>query len=349
MAKEKVGLALGGGGLRGSYQIGAYLAMKDCRIKIDMVSGTSIGSFNAAMIASHKEKKLLEFWMTMKSTDYFEIDPEIVNEKMSLTKIKYIYKLLIEKTKNKGFNIEPLRKKLDTLIDEDGLRKSNIRFGLCTVRGKKPEPIEIFIEDMKKGKIVDYILASCFLPIFKKEKLIDGSNYLDGGFWDTVPVGMLVREGCTKVYAIELKGFGYKRSIHTKSAEVIRIKSRHSLGSQLALNNDITKELVSIGYYDTMQVLKKLDGIDYYFVHKRDAFYERVLRKFTRLEVKTMMARYLAKDEKELVIKLIERVLKKEKKEKYQIYYQRAIIKHIQKDLYKDEPEYKIIKRFSLF
>ena len=39
-----VGLALAGGGVKGSYQIGAYMAFKKCHIKFDGVCGTSIGS-----------------------------------------------------------------------------------------------------------------------------------------------------------------------------------------------------------------------------------------------------------------------------------------------------------------
>ena len=55
-----VGLALAGGGVKGSYQIGAYMAFKKCHIKFDGVCGTSIGSFNAAMIAAGREEELLQ-------------------------------------------------------------------------------------------------------------------------------------------------------------------------------------------------------------------------------------------------------------------------------------------------
>ena len=56
------GLVLAGGGVKGSYQVGSYLAFKKCHIKIDGVVGTSIGSFNAALIVSGMEKELYEFW-----------------------------------------------------------------------------------------------------------------------------------------------------------------------------------------------------------------------------------------------------------------------------------------------
>ena len=63
---QKIGLALEGGGLKGSYQIGSYYAFKDCHIKISGIVGTSIGAFNAAAIACGNETQLLKFWQQIK-------------------------------------------------------------------------------------------------------------------------------------------------------------------------------------------------------------------------------------------------------------------------------------------
>ena len=60
-----IGLVLQGGGARGAYQIGAYYALKKAHIKFNGVCGTSIGAFNAALIASGKEKELLKFWLNV--------------------------------------------------------------------------------------------------------------------------------------------------------------------------------------------------------------------------------------------------------------------------------------------
>ncbi|PKK92721.1 MAG: hypothetical protein CVV61_08295, partial [Tenericutes bacterium HGW-Tenericutes-6] len=50
--KNKVGLALGGGGARGSYQIGILKALEEANILEDIhhISGTSIGSINTLMV-----------------------------------------------------------------------------------------------------------------------------------------------------------------------------------------------------------------------------------------------------------------------------------------------------------
>ena len=49
-----IGLALEGGGVKGSYQAGVYAAMHECGIRINGVCGTSIGSLFDLLIASGK-------------------------------------------------------------------------------------------------------------------------------------------------------------------------------------------------------------------------------------------------------------------------------------------------------
>ena len=69
-----VGLALEGGGAKGSYQAGAYFAMKKCGIKVDAVAGTSIGSLNGALIASYDEDKMLSLWRDATMMELLGID-----------------------------------------------------------------------------------------------------------------------------------------------------------------------------------------------------------------------------------------------------------------------------------
>ena len=73
-----IGLALGGGGVRGSYQIGVYLALKKSHIKIDGFTGSSIGAFNAAMLASKRDKELLNFWQTTEIGKMFGFSDELI-------------------------------------------------------------------------------------------------------------------------------------------------------------------------------------------------------------------------------------------------------------------------------
>ena len=186
-----IGLALEGGGVRGSYQIGAYLALKDCGIKIDGFVGTSIGSFNAAMLASGKHFELLDFWNNVDVADIFNIKPINLKDK-DLNKLKNSIKSYLNLLTDKGINVKGLMDVLDEVLDVNLLYQSKKDFGLVTFRLKDLKPIIKYKEDIPKDKIKEYILASCYLPVFKPQKIIDNNYYFDGGIYDNSPVNMLI-------------------------------------------------------------------------------------------------------------------------------------------------------------
>ena len=55
-------LVLSGGGSKGSYQIGVWKALRDMDIKFDIVTGTSAGALNAALITQRSYKTALKTW-----------------------------------------------------------------------------------------------------------------------------------------------------------------------------------------------------------------------------------------------------------------------------------------------
>ena len=101
------GLVLAGGGVKGSYQVGAYLAFKKCGIGIDGVVGTSIGSFNAAMIVSGKDKELYNFWKNVDVGELLNFNTKYVDSVNNKDKFKELIYGIEQMTiivKNKGIN-----------------------------------------------------------------------------------------------------------------------------------------------------------------------------------------------------------------------------------------------------
>lgn len=344
--RNKVGLALSGGGVRGSYQIGAFYALKESGIKFDAIVGTSIGSFNGAMIASHHEKELLKFWQTIDMSKFLEIDPILKDKKINLSKIESILKTTSDKIKNNGFNIKPLRDELNNILKENKLRRSNINFGLVTLKSTDLKPIKIFIKDMPKGKVIEYILASCYLPIFKKEKMIDDDYYLDGGFVDNCPVQMLEELGYKKIYTIDLKALGIVKSVK-RDTEIISIRPYKNLGSILTTDEALIKNNIKQGYYDALKALKKLDGIEYNIKYKNKRYYERLLRKVKKLDLKEAEEYYKTKNPKKLVIRMFEYILRNEEKDIYHIYKPRDIIKITKKQSHKSNIQYDFVRKLK--
>lgn len=328
----KVGLALAGGGVRGAYQIGVYRALKECHIKIDGFVGTSIGAFNAAMLASERYKELATFWHNVDVLKLLGISLELANE---LKKNRWDYGLVKEGIKgfkdifyNKGISTNQLKNLLEELDIADSLYKSKKDYGLVTVRFNDFKPLYLFKEDIPPKLIEEYILASCYLPIFKLEKIIDGNYYLDGGFYDNVPANALLKRGYDLVYAVDLEAIGIKRPYLDKK-RVIELKASRKLGS--ILNYDVKKiqENISLGYYDTLKQIKKLDGYRYIFKVKGNWYYKWLVRNVDNKLKEEMQKFFRTKNDKKLVIKAVEYIMYNNQYSYFKIYRLNKVLREI--------------------
>ena len=66
-------LVLGGGGAKGSYEVGVWKALNKLNMKFDIVTGVSIGSINGAFYAANEYKKCLKMWRTITTNDLFDV------------------------------------------------------------------------------------------------------------------------------------------------------------------------------------------------------------------------------------------------------------------------------------
>ena len=335
MAKKR-GLVLEGGGIKGSYQIGAFYAFRDCHIKFDGFVGTSIGSFNAAMLASGKEDELLKFWSHVNPGELLEFDKDFVasfNEKKEVSKtIKGFVKTAASIVKNLGIHNEKLLDQVSKVLDEDALRKSNKDFGLVTVRLPKMEPMYIYKNMIPEGKLIEHILASCYLPVFREKRIIDGHYYVDGGFHDISPSNMLADLGYDEIYVIAIKGIGINRHHKFKGIKMVEILPSRPNGAVLELNRAIIKDNITMGYYDTLRLLRNLDGYKYCFRRRKDSFYDYLVRNIDKRELKRVKNFFNAKSNKEAVIKALEYVCSKENVSYYDVYRPYKMIRKFRKN-----------------
>lgn len=346
-----VGLVLEGGGVKGAYQIGAYYALKKCHIKFDAIVGNSIGAFNAAMLVAKKEKQLLKFWKKADMGRILGLSDEYIktmnSDSSNLKKALVESQEIINVMKNKGLDINNLKKELSTLVKEEEIRNSKIEYGLDTVRVKDLKPLYLFKDDIPKGQMLDYIISSCYLPVFKMEKMTDGNFYLDGGFYDVSPSNMLVKKGYDTIYIISLKGIGIMHKKDT-GAKLITVKPSKNLGKTLNVNKKEINYNIKLGFYDTIKKLKNLDGDKYIFKVKSAKYYERLIRKIDKKELYFIQTLLFTTNTKKLVIKALEYYLKNEKKEYTKIYNPTHLILKVKKSK-KDETIYRFIKKLKLF
>lgn len=342
-----VGLVLEGGGVRGSYQIGAYIALYDCGIKIDGFVGTSIGSFNAAMLASGKHYELLDFWENVDVARIFDIKPLKLKD-ADLVDIKNSIKSYLNLLKNKGINVEGMMNALDEVLDVEALYQSPKDFGLVTFRIKDLKPIYKYKEDISKDKIKEYILASCYLPVFKRKKIIDDNYYFDGGIYDNAPVNMLIKKGYKKVYLIKLSSFGISQK-HEKQVDLTVIEPSRHLGSILSFDTETIQDNIKMGYYDTIRVIKNLDGYKYVFKVRSNTYYKFISRFIDGKLLKRICNFFDVDNIKEAIIKSLEYIMEKEGYTYYEVYNPYKVIKKIRKKTKRKYFIYDFVRKLRKF
>ena len=62
MNKKEYGLVLSGGGTRGAFQIGVWKALRKLHIKYDIITGTSVGALNGALMVQNNYHKAINLW-----------------------------------------------------------------------------------------------------------------------------------------------------------------------------------------------------------------------------------------------------------------------------------------------
>lgn len=265
------GLVLEGGGAKGSYHIGAYKAILEEGIEIKGIAGTSIGALNGAMIVQGDFEICYKLWEELSySMIIGEKDKEI--EKLlqfepSVENFKLAAQKTFEIITGKGISTEPFRKLLKTYIDEERIRQSNMDFGIVTVNLSDLKPEEIMLEDIPEGKLIDYLMASAYLPVFKIERL-GGKIYLDGGFYDNLPFRILLNKGYKDLILVRTHGRGLTRKIDTNKINATIISPSDDIGRSYTYEANIAKRNIRLGYFDGLKALRGLLGNKYYIDDK---------------------------------------------------------------------------------
>ncbi len=257
----KKALVLGGGGAKGSYQIGVWKALRRLHMKFDIVTGVSIGSINGGFFAAKKYHLAKKMWKTVKTTDFFEYDLG-GEKKLTIKEYKGLFNKII---KNGGMSFDNAEKFLKKYLSEDKIRKSNIDYGLLTVSLTTKKPRSLTKSEIPKGKLIDYMCASsiCYPAVAKKE--IDGEYFIDGGFYDGLPINLAIDMGADEILAVDLSVLGLKKNPKNKDIKIDTIKMKENTAFTLSFNKETAIKNINLGYNDTMKYFNKLDGKLYTF------------------------------------------------------------------------------------
>lgn len=263
------GLVLGGGGAKGSYEIGVWKALRELEIPIIAVAGTSVGALNGAMIVQDDYDKAFDLWTSISVETIINMN-EKISKLDSKDKVEEIAKLIRTAIHSGGLDITPLKQLLNTTVDEEKIRKSQMEFGFVTFSMTDLKPVNIFKEEVPKGQMADYLLASAAFPAFQPLE-IDGKKFIDGGVYNNMPISLILRKGIFDVISIDVSGMGLVKKVKDEDLNLIQIKNSEYLGPTLGFNVERAKRNIDIGYYDTMKAFGIYKGKYYYFSHMKNS------------------------------------------------------------------------------
>ena len=218
-----LGLAFSGGGAKGAAHIGVLQALIEENIKIDYISGTSMGSMVAAFFAcGYTPKEILNLVnsyfseiLSMDKKSYLKTFSTMVNATTPISGIASGYKLerlLYSYFFNKGINnisefkipiaiptvdlytgklIYFLNKNVDSrLLEEESLDN-----------GVKIENLDEYVYEYS-ASISHIVKSSCSFPGIFEPEMYKNYMLVDGGLRKNVPVSILKKMGADKVIAI---------------------------------------------------------------------------------------------------------------------------------------------------
>ena len=200
----RIGLALSGGGIKGTAHIGAIKAFEENQIEISAVTGTSIGSIITVLVAmGYTADQMLDLFNYF-AKDIFRAEPRSLmsNIKNSKRLLGYgalsgetIENVIDECAKYKGlYNITDI--KMPIAISSVDI--VNCKKHVFTNRIVKND--EKYINNISIGKAVR---ASCSFPGLFAPCEFENYKFVDGGILDNVPVEELEKLKVDKKIAIK--------------------------------------------------------------------------------------------------------------------------------------------------
>jgi len=264
-------LVLSGGGAKGVYHIGAWKALRELGIEVNAFVGNSIGAIIAGFLAQGNEEKLYFIGDNI-SIDYLLKIPEQLMEKggikMSFKNMDSIGRFYRDALQSGGLDTSPLKKLLDESIDEEQIRNSGRDLGVVTFNISDLKAREVFIEEMERGTLIDYLMASSAFPGFHNP-VIRGKKYIDGGVYDNIPYRMARARGYRKIITIDISGMGVNKRPNIEGTNTIYIKNSVNMGGVLDFNREFLDSFRELGYLDTMKTFGALKGLGYFITPDR--------------------------------------------------------------------------------
>ena len=247
MTMPLLGIALGGGGVRGAAHVGVLQEIDSAGIKIDRIAGVSAGAVIGCLYAYSLDGKWVEdhfrnIWSSqslsgLTSKTFFDNGSTksfVGGIKRTLT--DYVI-ALISLHRNSLIKNDQLREILELLVPVNNFDQLEI-------------PLKIISTDIASGKdviseegnLIDALIKSCSIPGIM-EPVIEGERVIvDGGVSMPIPISPLL-ESCDVTVAVDIGVYKFD-NLKNPNAKSIKIRSDIITSNRLKLKQVSDADLV---------------------------------------------------------------------------------------------------------
>lgn len=209
----KIGIALGGGGVRGLAHIGVLQVLEDEGIPIHCITGSSVGAVVGAAYAQnpHAGSLLYKFRNTFDKFKFYsdvekacEADPGEMESKESFwgqvsKRVKQRIVVNVAQSKKELFPIAPMVEVVQSLVEEGEIEETNIPLGIVALDLHTGRSIML-----TQGEIVRAVIASSSVTGYIRPMEYGDMLLTDGGAISPIPVEFLPPLGGNISIAVDI-------------------------------------------------------------------------------------------------------------------------------------------------
>jgi NTE family protein len=198
-------LVLGGGSMKGAFQVGVIQAVLENGFQPEMIYGISVGALNATFLANEagrqslekKEiqwplagRKLLEFWI------------KNITQPQDISMLRSRVKLGMNTLMSRFDGIVdplPLHQLIRKHLNDEHLTQTPVKVKVGAVNIATGE---IRYVSPQEPNYIEFVFASSSIPMLMPAIEIEQQLYLDGGMREVAPIRQAIEDGATEIVLI---------------------------------------------------------------------------------------------------------------------------------------------------
>ena len=221
----KVGIALGGGGVRGLAHMGVLQVLEEEGIPISCITGSSVGAVVGAAYAQTPSAGALlhKFRKTLKEFKFYEDVEEACRAEFEEVRenfwgqvskrVKQRIVINLAQSRDELFPIEPMIEVVNALVQEGYIEEANIPVGIVALDLHTGHPVV-----MTEGDVREAVVASSSVTGYIRPLKLGDYLLTDGGAIAPIPVEFLPALGADITIGVDIT---YTKCLPMSSYNVI--------------------------------------------------------------------------------------------------------------------------------